>query len=270
MNLAEVKLIVTDMDGTLLNSKHEISALFLQQFQQLKANNIKFVAASGRQYHSILDKLNSIKEHITIVAENGAYVVKNGEELFINAITKNKIAELIPLCQQIKDTHIVLCGKKKAYFLKNTDNFENIITEYYTEYEILENFDQLPDDDFLKIALCHYGGSETNIYPHLKAIENDWQLKISGKLWLDIALKSNHKGKAIERIQNEYGISSSQTMAFGDYHNDLEMLKKAKYSFAMQNAHPDVKQVANYQTFSNDNLGVESIITKLLMVTKEH
>ena len=268
MNLSEVKLIVTDMDGTLLNSKHEVSSLFFEQFEQLKANNIKFVAASGRQYHSILDKLKSIKEHITIVAENGAYVLKNGEELFVNAIITTKVKELLVLCQQIPDTHIVLCGKKKAYFLKNTTDFENTIAEYYTEYEILEDFNSLPKDDFLKIALCHYRGSEANIYPRLKEIENDWQLKISGELWLDIALKENHKGNAIERIQNEYGITSNQTMAFGDYQNDLEMLKKAKYSFAMQNAHPDVKEIANYETYSNDNLGVESVISKLLIETQ--
>ena len=91
MNLSNVKLVVTDMDGTLLNSKHEVSPLFFEQFEQLKAKNIQFVAASGRQYHSILDKLKSIKEHITIVAENGAYVVKNGEELFINAIPKKDV-----------------------------------------------------------------------------------------------------------------------------------------------------------------------------------
>lgn len=264
MNLSEVKLIVTDMDGTLLNSKHEVSPLFFKQFEQLKANNIKFVAASGRQYHSILDKLKSIKEHITIVAENGAYVVKNGKELFVNAIPKNDITGLLLLCKQIKNTHIVLCGKKKAYFLKNLENFENTVAEYYTEYEILENFDSLPNDDFLKIALCHYDGSETNIYPYLKEIEADWQLKVSGKLWLDIALKENHKGNAIENIQNEYGISPEQTMAFGDYHNDIEMLKKANYSFAMQNAHPDVKEIAHYETYSNNNLGVENVLEKLL------
>jgi len=116
----------------------------------------------------------------------------------------------------------------------------------------------------LKIALFHYNGSEKNIYPHVKKFENDWQVKISGENWLDIALPTNHKGNAIERIQQEYGISKEETMAFGDYHNDLEMLKKAKYSFAMENAHPDVKEIANHETYSNDNLGVESIINKLL------
>jgi len=264
MNLSEVKLIVTDMDGTLLNSKHEVSSLFFEQFEQLKAKNIKFVAASGRQYHSILDKLKPIEKHITIVAENGAYVVKNGKELFLNSFPKKDVYSLLSECNKIEDIHIILCGKKKAYFLKNSHNFEKIIIEYYTEYEILENFDTLPEDDFLKIALCHYNGSEQNIYPKLKHLENDWLLKISGEMWLDIALKANHKGNAIARIQREYGISDNETMAFGDYQNDIEMLKKAKYSFAMQNAHPDVKKISNYETKSNDALGVETVINKLL------
>ena len=264
MNLSEVKLIVTDMDGTLLNSKHEVSSLFFEQFEQLKAKNIKFVAASGRQYHSILDKLKPIEKHITIVAENGAYVVKNGKELFLNSFPKKDVHSLLSECNKIEDIHIILCGKKKAYFLKNSHNFEKIIIEYYTEYEILENFDTLPEDDFLKIALCHYNGSEQNIYPKLKHLENDWLLKISGEMWLDIALKANHKGNAIARIQREYGISDNETMAFGDYQNDIEMLKKAKYSFAMQNAHPDVKKISNYETKSNDALGVETVINKLL------
>ena len=53
-------------------------------------------------------------------------------------------------------------------------------------------------------------------------------------------------------------------MAFGDYHNDLEMLNIAKYSFAMENAHPDVKEIANHETLSNDELGVEYILAKVL------
>lgn len=264
MNLSEVKLVVSDMDGTLLNSNHEVSSLFFEQFHKLKENNIQFVAASGRQYHSILDKLRSIKEHITIVAENGAFVMKDDEEIYVNAFSKTDIKELLAICKNIAGAHVVLCGKQKAYFLKNTEQFKNTVIEYYSEYEVIDNFDNLPDDDFLKIAICHYGGSETNLYPQLKHIEDEWQLKISGKLWLDIALPANHKGNAIAKIQKEYGITASQTMAFGDYHNDLEMLKIAKYSFAMENAHPEVKQTANYSTKSNNNLGVENILNQLL------
>ena len=53
-------------------------------------------------------------------------------------------------------------------------------------------------------------------------------------------------------------------MVFGDYNNDLEMLALGKFSFAMANAHPTVKKMANYHTLSNDELGVEVILKKLL------
>ena len=264
MDLSKVKMVVTDMDGTLLNSKHEVSDLFFKQFEQLKANNIQFVAASGRQYHSILDKLHSIEKHITIVAENGAYIVKNGEELLVNAIPINALGKLVNSCTNIPDTYIVLCGKRKAYILPSPDVFENTIAEYYTEYEVVSDFNTIPDDEFFKVALCHYGGSEANILPHLSDIDEQWQLKVSGKMWIDISLPSSHKGNAIAQLQEKYNISSEETMAFGDYNNDLEMLKKAKFSFAMANAHPDVKRIANFDTISNDDNGVEHILEKLL------
>ncbi|NIJ44715.1 hypothetical protein FHR24_001154 [Wenyingzhuangia heitensis] len=264
MNLSEVKLIVSDMDGTLLNSEHNVSNLFFEQFEILKANNVKFVAASGRQYYSILQKLDSIKEHITIVAENGAYVVENGKELFANGLKLKDVTSFIKLAEQIPGVYIVLAGKKSAYFLDGNVALENIVKEYYSEYKLLSNFDVLPEDDILKIALHHPDGSEENVYPYLKHLSGDWQIKVSGEFWVDIALNTNHKGNALERIQQELGISDDETMAFGDYQNDVEMLKKAKYSFAMENAHPDVKEIANYQTLSNDHLGVETVINKLI------
>ena len=76
MNLSNVKMIVSDMDGTLLNSEEEVSTLFFEQFEKLKALNIHFVAASGRQYNSIAQKLHSIKNEITIVGENGGVIKK--------------------------------------------------------------------------------------------------------------------------------------------------------------------------------------------------
>ena len=61
MDLSQVKMVVSDMDGTLLNSNHEVSNRFFDLFAELKKRNILFVAASGRQYNSILDKLSVIK-----------------------------------------------------------------------------------------------------------------------------------------------------------------------------------------------------------------
>ncbi|MGY6648428.1 HAD family hydrolase [Wenyingzhuangia sp. IMCC45574] len=264
MNLAEVKLIVSDMDGTLLNSDHEVSELFFRQFKALKERGIQFVAASGRQYYSIVDKLGSIKEDIIVVAENGAYVVANNKELFVNAFKSEDAKNFIKVAQEIPGIYLVLAGKKKAYYLKGNPALEAVVSEYYSEYELLDNFDELPDDDILKLAIHHSEGSEANIYPYVEKYAGEWQVKVSGEFWVDIALPTNHKGNAVERIQEEMGITAAETMAFGDYMNDVEMLKKSKYSFAMENAHPKVKEIANYGTSSNDENGVEAVIEKLI------
>jgi hydroxymethylpyrimidine pyrophosphatase-like HAD family hydrolase len=65
-------------------------------------------------------------------------------------------------------------------------------------------------------------------------------------------------------IQKKYGISRDETLVFGDYNNDLEMLDLGTYSFAMANAHPNVLRQAKYRTSSNDDFGVERILEKLL------
>ena len=62
MDLSQVKMVVSDMDGTLLNSNHEVSEHFFELFEKLKAKNIQFVAASGRQYHSMVSKLQRIQD----------------------------------------------------------------------------------------------------------------------------------------------------------------------------------------------------------------
>ena len=61
-----------------------------------------------------------------------------------------------------------------------------------------------------------------------------------------------------------YQIKNHEVMVFGDYNNDLEMLALTDYSFAMANAHPDVKKIAKYETRSNNDFGVEQILEKLI------
>ena len=89
-------------------------------------------------------------------------------------------------------------------------------------------------------------------------------LKISGKNWLDISNPTSNKGTAIQFLQKEMNITPEQTMVFGDYLNDLEMLEAAYYSYAMKNAHENVKKTARFITESNTNLGVEKIIQQVI------
>ena len=119
-------------------------------------------------------------------------------------------------------------------------------------------------EEIVKIAVYHEISSEDYVYPQIQHYTDDVLVKISGQHWLDINHVKAHKGNALKNIMASQGIQPNEILVFGDYFNDLEMLQLAEHSFAMENAHAEVKKVANYHTSSNNDQGVERILEKLL------
>jgi Cof subfamily protein (haloacid dehalogenase superfamily) len=263
MDLSKVKMVVSDMDGTLLNSKHEVSNRFFELFAELKKRNILFVAASGRQYASIVHKLAPIQNEILVIAENGALVKDKEEELLVTPIQNHLKSNLLSRIDEIDGAHAMLCGKYNAYFDGKSVPFLEQLKEYYASYEIHDDFNTVTDE-IIKIAVYHNVSAEKYIYPGMQDLENQIKVKVSGLNWVDLNHSNANKGYALEKVQKRFNISPEETMVFGDYNNDLEMLGKAKYSFAMENAHTNVLEVANFKTASNDDFGVERILEKLL------
>ncbi|MBW1295814.1 HAD family hydrolase [Aquimarina litoralis] len=269
MDLSKIKLVATDMDGTLLNSRGEVSQSFFYLFDELKELGVTFVAASGRQYYSILHKLNAIKDDMIVIAENGALTMHRDQELQRTEIDRDTYLELLEITQKLEGSQVILCGRKKAYIEDYGKPFENMLNEFYGKYEIVKDLSEVIDDQYLKIAICNEKGSEQYLYPALKHLENRLKVKVSGKVWLDLSHNDANKGHALKNVQKSLDISKEETMVFGDYNNDLEMMSRATYSFAMQNAHPNVKEVANYMTKSNDENGVEYMLSKMIAAKKQ-
>lgn len=268
MDLAQVKLVSTDMDGTLLNTNGEVSKHFFELFSELQELGVTFVAASGRQYYSIIDKLKTIKDDIYVIAENGALTMHKDRELQTTEINRETYLELLEIAKTLKGSQVILCGRKKGYIEDYGQDFIDMFTEYYDRYEIVEDLEAVTDDLYLKIAICNQKGAEKYLYPALQHLEDKLKVKVSGEIWLDLSHNLANKGYALEQLQNKLSITPEETMVFGDYNNDLEMMSQAKYSFAMQNAHPNVKAVANYSTKSNNENGVEYMLSKMIEAKK--
>ena len=265
MNFSQVKLVVTDMDGTLLNSKNDVSPRFFEIYEELKKRNIHFVAASGRQLFSIKEKLSPIKDEIYVIAENGGITLKAEEVLNTYTLPLNEVQEIIKTIREIDQAEMVICGKKRAYIESKDQDFIDFFKEFYVEYTQVDDLLEVEDDDFFKIAVYHPTDAEKHIYPSAQNFEHKFKVKVSGEHWVDLSGLETHKGNALQKLQDQLGVDKSQTMVFGDYNNDLEMLQLADFSFAMANSHPNVKKTANYSTKSNDELGVESILEKVIL-----
>ena len=264
MDLSTVKMIVSDMDGTLLDDRSNLSDSFEGIFRRLQKHNILFVAASGRQYRSIYEKFGPMRQEIAIIAENGGFIKQGDEELGSIHLSRDSILGMLPGLRTIRGANTVLCGKNSAYIERAEPRFLSILGEYYTKYDVVSEFSEAMLDDFYKVAIHHFESSERFIYPAVKHLEDTLQVKVSGEKWVDISDPGANKGNALKVLQEKHGIKQEETMVFGDFNNDLEMLDRAYFSFAMENAHENVKRKARFSTKSNNDRGVEFILEKLL------
>ena len=264
MDITKIKLVAADMDGTLLNSRHELSPAFFPIFEQMKEKGLLFAAASGRQFFNILNKFETIKESVIIVAENGSYVVFKGEELLVQAMEPEVVKEQLLLAGNIPGIYPILCGKKRAYIESEAPEFIKHLSMYYDRYEVVDDLMKITDDQFLKIAICDLEGSEGNSYNYFKHQQDQLQVKVSGSIWLDLSHKLANKGRALQVLQSKFGITMDETMVFGDYLNDLEMMQQASFSYAMENAHIEIKNAARFLTKSNEENGVTIVLQQML------
>ncbi|ELP5729428.1 HAD family hydrolase [Vibrio vulnificus] len=265
MSLPEIKFIAADMDGTLLDESGQLDPLFFELFQALDERGILFSAASGRQYYSLLETFKPIKDQMMFIAENGTLVMHRGKELYSCVLDDKNIVEIIRAARSVKGAHIVLCGKDSAYVETDDSRALQEISKYYHRCQSVTDLLAVKGP-FIKVAICHFDGAQEQIFPTMNAaFGQTHQVVISAKIWLDVMHAEASKGAAIKHLQQTLGFTYEQTMSFGDYLNDVEMLKQSYHSYAMANAHETVKQIARFEAPSNREAGVMHIIKQQVL-----
>lgn len=269
------KLIVTDMDGTVLGENHQITDENKNALKEAEKMGIKVVFATGRFHDSAKGHVNFLENIMPIISSNGS-IIKHpitDEVLYSNFIDTD-------ICLKIMD----ILGKYNFRYQVYTD--EKIFQRYETEEEmqfmkdfIAKNFSDKTEITFKKDLREDVKNSRVlkfNIMemekPELldKArvdlqFVNNIEITSSWKNNLEIMSEGNHKGKAVEYLSNLLEIDREHIMAFGDNYNDLPMIEFAGTGVAMGNAEEDVKNIANYITDSNENSGVAKAINKLVL-----
>ncbi|CQR24562.1 HAD-superfamily hydrolase / phosphatase [Streptococcus varani] len=267
-----IKVLATDMDGTLLTSNMDYDReRFERLFQVMQEKGIRFVAISGNQYYQIKSFFPNLQDKITIVGENGAYIVENG--IFLKSYRlPNEIVRTVLdyLREHDMDDELVLCGEASAYILKSAKpEAKDYFALYYHNLIEVDAFEFLPADHFMKFSFNTPEEVTMDIIAHLNDLLGDQvQAVSSGHDNIDVIAKGIHKGAAMTYLLDYWGISSNQLAAFGDGGNDLEMIELAKYSYAMENGSQAAKDAAKFIAPSNDVSGVMEIIEKLLKDNK--
>ena len=265
-----IKLIASDLDGTLLTTALTIPEDFFEVLHKLQEKGIMMVAASGRDLAGAAQFFGDEANSLMYICDNGANIYQNGKLVQTHNLDRENILTALRVVDKIPGADPILCGTKGTYVAKEgTPVFINKMKNHYSPVIWVDDLHSI-DDDIFKLSIYDVTGDiRTHCYePVARALNNNTTIHISSNSWVDIMSKSADKGVALKQVQEQFGISYDETMAFGDFYNDEPLLKQAKYAFVMENGMKELKDKYPFLAKSNNEWGVTHAIKNWVLKDK--
>lgn len=244
-----IKLIASDLDGTiLLQGAQSVDHSLFETIHKLTEKGIIFAPASGRQYNSLKMLFEPIEKDLMYITENGALVMYKDEVVFKKPMNRKLAMDIIEDIYEHSNCEVLASGLNTAYIKPKEKEYLHRMTsvvKYKTA--IVDSFDDI-EEDILKVSVCDISGIKNSREYFTKKWSDKVLTAISGELYLDFTAIGVNKGTAIKNIQDKFGITPYECMAFGDNYNDIEMLDNVGHSYAMERAVDDIKKHAKYTT----------------------
>ncbi|MGT2749385.1 Cof-type HAD-IIB family hydrolase [Streptococcus orisasini] len=269
-----IKLILSDIDGTILDDKHQLDSDLGEAVATLKARKIPFVLASARSPHGMFplaEKLNLGSN--PIACYNGALIVEGNRENFTTLIEhtldKKEVKKVIDVIHSQFPHIAVNVYSNGDWIVEKRDKWVQIESDITKETPLLNRLDELLADSkrpIHKLLLIAEADEIQELLVHLKTLSfADASFYLSKANYLEVISKSVSKENALMEIASYYDVPLAATMTIGDNFNDLPMLKLAGLGVAMGNAPQAVKDGADQETASNNDKGASKAIKKYVL-----
>lgn len=265
------KVVFVDIDGTLRNSKRELTQETIDTVKNVTASGIMVVLCTGRPrgYTEKISRECFASNYIITSGGGNIYDYKKKKSMYVNIMNKLACKELYKIAQKVD-----------ARFLMDVDKCRVVTkVKHYdgTEIQLQEDLNEFVDKN--DIMQCTIADEEYDkikkIGAEVKAIKNveiknqhksltDNNYPKEGTFYYDVANIESNKGNAIKEFCKQLNISQKDTIAIGDGLNDILMFKVVGHSVAMGNAHENVKKVADEIIDTNDNNGLAKYLKTLL------
>lgn len=276
-----IKLIVSDVDGTLVDTDKHISDVTVQAMKEAMAEGITVAVASGRAFGEMDEVLQRLPEIEEYICSNGAVVVeqKKGQSkvIFHQSFSDEEglwlLDQLLPF-----DVYIEAYGGKDIYGSANEmEEFAANLSPHLiplmkasrTMVPNLREYIVETGMDLEKIQLF-YGTEEKKqaILNHFKG-DDRFNIIQSSEGNLEFVQPGISKGRAVEALAKALGLTADEVMTIGDSNNDLTMLAYAGVSFAMANGEDTTKATAKYLAPTNDEDGVAQVVRAVVAASKD-
>ncbi|MFS4456794.1 HAD family hydrolase [Maribacter sp. 2304DJ31-5] len=266
----KIKILCSDLDGTLLTTKSDVSEVTIAEIGRIK-NEVKVILVSARMPNGMryLQKRLKINDQ-PLICYNGALILDGEKEKLSVTIPLEIVAKIHQLSEPLK-TDLGLYYKDEWYVPKDSERVQKETLYTRTDPVFKSTLETLSDWETRdvsahKIMLMGTKEGSDRLMPMLTdKFSSILNLYRSNDTLIEIAPKAVSKLKAIELL-----LSGNETLddvwAFGDNYNDMEMLKKCGLGIAVANAREEVKTIANHITLKNTENGVAHFLNQHLVI----
>lgn len=264
-----IKLIAFDLDGTLLNSKKEITPRTRTAIQQAQAKGVRVTISTGRMICSAEQFGKQIKANAPLICCNGGVVQEIGAEksLFARYLPEETVRKMLTVCYE-KHWYV-------NWYIGNDIYVPKLDWDYFYAYGTTKENMRFVEagDNYLQytknVPQCVLRDLTGHAYDKskelLQIVGGGFQLQQNTGKTIDLSPIDVNKATGLSWLAEQYGITPDEVMACGDGDNDLAMLRYAGTAVVPENGKTEAKALATYHADSNDNDGIAKAIEELVL-----
>jgi len=263
------KMLVVDMDDTLLTDTHEISIENRDMLLKAQELGVYVVLASGRPTSAMIDYAKALQCDINnsyMISFNGSTItdLKEDKVLFEHALTKDQIHSLYDFSQE-NNTHIITYLNGQIISERHSEYIDVESTITGLELVIVPNFKEAVTTSAVKCLLLEEPSYLKNVEPVLKIAMPELSVCMSKPFFLEAAPNGVHKGAAIEILAQKLNIDPSEIIAVGNAGNDLTMVQYAGLGVWVANVEPELRAFGDVIVASNNDHGVAEVVRRFIL-----
>lgn len=285
-----MRLIATDLDGTLLNEEHEVSKENIKAIQRAQEQGIEVIVATGRTYFDAVSICKKFGLNTYLISYNGAAIHdKIGQEISSLTMGRDDVRYMVNWLEE-RDYYYEVSTNKKIYIsshakeilhreaqrLKGTafevdsTYFEEIVEQIFSQSGMtpVKNYEEAMDAEeaLYKVFCFSFDDKKRQIAIDNFAGMKQFLMTSSMTNNFELGNKDASKGNALKIVADRLGISLDKAMAIGDNYNDVSMMEIVGFSVAMGTAKEDIKKICSFVTYGNDKHGVAHAIEKFMSI----
>ncbi len=263
-----IKMIATDIDGTILKYSGEFNPEVIQCIQKLDKSGIKVVIVTGRMHQSAKKIADTLGLKNAVVSYQGALVKDNTSAqkvLYERYIPADKAKEIIKWGHK-ENIHMNLYMNDKLYVEQNDETTRKYTGHQNIPFTVI-NFNNINLENVNKLLFIDYSDANrvTNLTKRLQEDFPDLFIVKSCENFCEVCHKEATKGDGLKCLQKLYGISKEETLTIGDHNNDIDLLLAGGVKVAMGNGTEELKAIADYVTDTVENNGFVKAIEKFVI-----